>query len=127
MRTAQPDDVRTVYAVHQETFEDHWEPHPSEFETWWERQRARTNYDPSLWFLIRDGDEVAAIARNELRGGGGYVGSLGVRPPWKTFPRCTTHAWCSRKQCACTHQSGLSLARHSRTMRSPDTTFRLDR
>ena len=83
IETFREQDARAFHAANEEAFEDHWEPHPSEFETWWERQRARTNYDPSLWFLIRDGDEVAAIARNELRGGGGYVGSLGVRPAWR--------------------------------------------
>ena len=26
---------------------------------------SATNFDPTLWFLIRDGDEIAAVARNE--------------------------------------------------------------
>src|SRR5262249_14500207 len=71
------------HAALEEAFEDHWEPHPEPFETWWARQRDRTNYDPSLWFVVRDGDEVAALARNELRANGGYVGALGVRRPWR--------------------------------------------
>jgi GNAT superfamily N-acetyltransferase len=76
-------DAPLVHATIEEAFEDHWEPHPESFEDWWGRQRGRTNYDPSLWFVIRDGDEIAAVARNELRTGGGYVGALGVRRPWR--------------------------------------------
>jgi mycothiol synthase len=81
--TFREEDARAFHGANEEAFEDHWEAHPEAFETWWKRQRARTNYDPSLWFLIRDGEGIAAIARNELRAGGGYVGSLGVRRPWR--------------------------------------------
>ena len=83
IETFREEDARAFHAANEEAFEDHWEPHPASFESWWERQLARTNYDPSLWFLIRDGDEVAAIARNEMRETGGYVGSLGVRRAWR--------------------------------------------
>lgn len=76
-------DAPAFHAANEEAFEDHWESHPESFEAWWTRQQERTNYDPSLWFLVRDGDEVAAICRNEMRASGGYVGSLGVRRPWR--------------------------------------------
>jgi mycothiol synthase len=77
------EDAPRFHAAIEEAFEDHWEPHPEPFEEWWGRQRSRTNYDPSLWFVIRDGDEIAAVARNEVRTGGGYVGALGVRRAWR--------------------------------------------
>jgi mycothiol synthase len=83
IETFREEDARAFHAVNEEAFEDHWESQPDPFEKWWERQRERTNYDPSLWFLIRDGDEIAAICRNEMRASGGYVGSLGVRRPWR--------------------------------------------
>ena len=83
IETFTEDDARAFHAANEEAFEDHWEPHPTSFDSWWERQLGRTNYDPSLWFLIRDGDEVVAIARNEMRETGGYVGSLGVRRAWR--------------------------------------------
>lgn len=83
VETFREEDAPAFHAANKEAFEDHWEPHPQPFDSWWSRQRARTNYDPSLWFVIRDGDELAAIARNELRASGGYVGSLGVRRPWR--------------------------------------------
>lgn len=76
-------DAVAFHAALEEAFADHWEPHPEPFEEWWDRQRGRRNFDTSLWFLIRDGDELAAICRNEDRADGGYIGALGVRRPWR--------------------------------------------
>lgn len=40
--------------------------------------------EEALWFVVRDGDEIVAIARSEAnRNGGGYVGHLAVRAPWR--------------------------------------------
>jgi ribosomal protein S18 acetylase RimI-like enzyme len=83
IETFRAEDGPGFHAALEEAFEDHWEPHPEPFETWWARQVARENYDPSLWFLIRDGDEIAALARNESRTGAGYIGALAVRRPWR--------------------------------------------
>ncbi len=77
-------DARAFHAALDESFQDHWEHHGQSFEEWWKRHNANPNLDLSLWFLIRDGDEIAAVARNEAnRNGGGYVGALGVRRPWR--------------------------------------------
>lgn len=73
------EDAEAFHSALEEAFSDHWEHRPWSFEEWWTRQRARSNYDPSLWFLVRDGDQVAAACRNEIRPSGGYVGALGVR------------------------------------------------
>jgi mycothiol synthase len=83
IETFREEEGPAFHAALEEAFSDHWEPHPEAFDDWWRRQRGRTNYDPSLWFVIRDGDEIAAVARDELRTGGGYVGALGVRRPWR--------------------------------------------
>jgi mycothiol synthase len=77
------EDAEAFHAAIEEAFEDHWEPHPESFEEWWARQQARSNYDPSLWLVIRDGTEIVAIARNEMRASRGYVGVLGVRQRWR--------------------------------------------
>lgn len=77
-------DARAFHDALDEAFQDHWEHHGVAFEEWWERHTSSPNFDPSLWFLIRDGDEIAAVARNEAnRNGGGYIGALGVRRPWR--------------------------------------------
>ena len=77
------DGARSFHAALEEAFEDHWEHRPESFEDWWERQQRRSNFDPSLWFVVRDGEQVAAAARNEARAEGGYVGALGVRRAWR--------------------------------------------
>lgn len=77
------EDARAFHAALEEAFAQHWEHRAESFERWWERQRRRANYDPSLWLVIRDGDELAGVARNEIRTLGGHVGALGVRPPWR--------------------------------------------
>jgi mycothiol synthase len=76
--------AKGFHAALEEAFAEHWEFQPMPFEDWWERQRARPDHDPSLWFLVRDVDEVVAATRNDPeRSGGGWIGALGVRPAWR--------------------------------------------
>jgi ribosomal protein S18 acetylase RimI-like enzyme len=78
------DELRAFHATLDEAFRDHWEHHHTPFEEWWGRHQENPNLDLSLWFLIRDGDEIAAVTRNEgNRNGGGYIGAIGVRRPWR--------------------------------------------
>jgi GNAT superfamily N-acetyltransferase len=78
------EDARAFHHALDESFQDHWEHHGQPFEEWWRRHNANPNLDLGLWFLIRDGGEIAAVARNEAnRNGGGYVGALGVRRAWR--------------------------------------------
>jgi mycothiol synthase len=77
-------DARPFYEALEEAFADHWEHYRRPFEEWWAEKRGAHDYDPTLWFLVRDGDEVAAIARNDpQRSSGGWIGALGVRRPWR--------------------------------------------
>jgi len=78
------DDLRAFHAALDEAFQDHWEHHSTPFDEWWGRHASNPNLDLSLWFLIRDGEEIAAVTRNEgNRNGGGYIGAIGVRRPWR--------------------------------------------
>jgi len=80
IESLQPEDAQAFYNALDASFQDHWEHHTTPFAEWWERHSANPNLDLSLWFLIRDDGEIAAVARNEAnRNGGGYVGALGVR------------------------------------------------
>lgn len=81
--TLREDEAPAFHEALEEAFEGHWGHIRESFEKWSSRQRRRSNYDPSLWFVIRDGDELAGVARNEIRPLGGYVGALGVRPQWR--------------------------------------------
>ena len=79
-----PELAHGFHAALEEAFAEHWEYEPSSFEEWWERQIARPDHDPSLWFLVRTDDDVAAATRNDPeRSGGGWIGAIGVRPAWR--------------------------------------------
>ncbi len=77
------EDAAAFHAALEEAFADHWGHEPETFEAWWERQRNRATYDASVWFVIRDGDEIAAVCRNDTHEARGYIGALGVRPAWR--------------------------------------------
>jgi mycothiol synthase len=85
--TLEPFDEQSARRFHdalEESFRDHWEHHARPFEEWWKDKQNAPDFDPTLWFLIRDGDEVAAVVRNDPnRNGGGLVGALGVRRQWR--------------------------------------------
>ena len=82
--SGEEDDARAFHDALDEAFQDHWEHQGQRFEEWWQRHRASPTYDPTLWFFVRDGGEIAATCRNEgNRNGGGYVAALGVRRPFR--------------------------------------------
>jgi mycothiol synthase len=84
LETFRAEDARPYYEALDAAFEDHWEHHSVGFERWWEERQGAHDFDPSLWFLIRAGDEVVAVIRNEPnRNGGGYVGAVGVQRAWR--------------------------------------------
>jgi mycothiol synthase len=76
--------ARAFHGTLEEAFAEHWEYQPQSFEKWWERQVAQPDHDPSLWFLLRTDEDVVAATRNDPeRSGGGWIGSIGVRPAWR--------------------------------------------
>jgi mycothiol synthase len=84
VETVREEDIHGFHAALDEAFQDHWEHHSTPFDEWWARHESNPNLDLSVWFLIRDGDEIAAVTRNEgNRNGGGYIGAIGVRRPWR--------------------------------------------
>lgn len=84
LETFSADSARRFHAALEEAFAEHWEYEPESYDEWWERQVAKPDHDPSLWFFVGDGDEVAAATRNDPeRAGGGWIGAIGVRPAWR--------------------------------------------
>ena len=76
---------RAFYDALNEAFAEHWGWHPTPFEEWSEIRKDQ-HHDESgpLWFVVRDGEELAAVTRNDAQvAGGGYVGAIGVRPGWR--------------------------------------------
>ena len=76
---------RAFYDALNDAFQDHWEWHPMPFDEWIEMRRDQHHDEHGpVWFVVRDGDELAAVTRNDANvAGGGYVGAIGVRPPWR--------------------------------------------
>jgi mycothiol synthase len=79
------DEYKAFYDALNEAFAEHWEWHPQPFDEWLERRQGqhRDEHGP-IWFVVRDGDELAAVTRNDVKvAGAGYVGAIGVRPAWR--------------------------------------------
>jgi len=76
-------DSRSVYEAEQEAFRDGWSPQAIPFEMWLHRKHGRADFDPSLWFVAWDGDQVAGFCQNRYRDKNAWIGTLGVRRPWR--------------------------------------------
>jgi ribosomal protein S18 acetylase RimI-like enzyme len=79
------DEYEAFYEALNESFAEHWEWHPMPFEEWLAlRQGQHRDEHGPVWFVVRDGAELAAVTRNDASvAGGGYVGAIGVRPAWR--------------------------------------------
>jgi mycothiol synthase len=86
-RNMRPGEEERVYEAHQDAFADHWEYHRYSFDDWRDFNVDRHGFDPSLWWLVEDGDELAAVSLNAWHFSGdpqyGWIHVLGVRPPWR--------------------------------------------
>jgi mycothiol synthase len=81
--TFREDDARAFYDALGEAFADEWNFVPDPFEEWLALRVEAPDLDPTMWFLVWDGDEVAAVLRGEQRGEHGWIGAVGVRPRWR--------------------------------------------
>jgi mycothiol synthase len=79
-------DTETVYEAHQEAFSEEPDHFRDPFDEW-QHWSFRDGFDPALWFLAEDGDELAGISlcRPERAGGRdvGFVHALAVLKPWR--------------------------------------------
>ena len=79
-----PEDARSFHAAIGEAFEDEWGFTALPFEEWKRSRLEAPDTDTSLWFVARDGDQIAGYARCEAgRDGGGWIGMIGVRNAWR--------------------------------------------
>ncbi len=78
--------ARAVHQAHQESFRDHWgHVEDTPFDDWVHRLES-PDYDPALWLVVWDGDEIAGIALCLPTTGEanlGWVEILGVRRQWR--------------------------------------------
>jgi mycothiol synthase len=78
------EEARAFYDALNDAFQDEWGWAQMDFEEWYRLRIEAADADTTLWFLVRDGDEIAAVVRNDPhRYGGGWVGAIGVRPSWR--------------------------------------------
>jgi len=77
--------ARAVLDAQNESFRDHWGNHAETYEQWAARKFGREEFDPTLWMIAWDGRsaQIAGFSQNRYRGGIGWIGTLGVRRPWR--------------------------------------------
>jgi mycothiol synthase len=77
-------DARAFYAAQQEAFTDHWDHTPLGWETWSAQTLQSARFDPGLWCVVREGDEIVAgaICTGDTYGGG-WIEALFTRRPWR--------------------------------------------
>ena len=72
-----------VWQATSDAFSDHWEHHDMPFGEWVSYRLENSNFDPSLWMIAWYGDQIAGFSQNRYRMGIGWIGTLGVRRPWR--------------------------------------------
>jgi mycothiol synthase len=86
-RSVREGEEERVYEAHMESFADHWDFRRQSFDEWSRYTTDSHRFDPSLWWLVDDGDELAAISLNSWHFSGdpqfGWIHVLGVRPAWR--------------------------------------------
>jgi GNAT superfamily N-acetyltransferase len=90
VRPAQPEHYRVIWGAAEEAFRDHWNSVPGT-ETDYQRFLTDPTFDPSLWKVGWDGDQVAGSVLNFLNEGEneeyqrkrGYTEGISVRRPWR--------------------------------------------
>jgi mycothiol synthase len=86
VRTMAAGEERRIYEVDQEAFADHWDFSPTPFDEW-RHWSMEDGFDPTCWFVAEADGEIAGVSlcrpAREGRPDMGWVGSLGVRRPWR--------------------------------------------
>jgi mycothiol synthase len=99
IRTLKPGEEERVYEATDEAFQDHWDYRSTSYEEWRRWSVDHPKFDPSLWFVADDGEEIAGLSLCAWHFSGdpefGWVASLSVRRPWRR------------------HGLGLALLHHS--------------
>jgi mycothiol synthase len=86
VRGATEEDIDAAYELQQETFRDSWAFNPVPFDEWTHWMTSYEGFDPSLWFIAEEGDELAGASLcrfHEAEDGLGWVRILGVRRAWR--------------------------------------------
>ena len=87
VRSFRPGEEERVYEAHLDAFADHWDFRRQSLEAWRHGGSDHPGFDPSLWLLAEDGNDLAGVGLCGWHHSGdrslGWVDVLGVRPPWR--------------------------------------------
>jgi mycothiol synthase len=72
-----------VWQAQNEAWRDHWGSHDVTLEEWKRSRFDDPEFNPTLWQIAWDGDQVAGFSLNRYRMGIGWIRTLGVRSPWR--------------------------------------------
>jgi ribosomal protein S18 acetylase RimI-like enzyme len=85
--------AHAIFDASEDAFRDHYghiekaDRGDDAFDRWWHNITHGGNYDPSLFFVVVDGDEIAGMAlclsSQPAKPDTAYVSILGVRRPWR--------------------------------------------
>jgi mycothiol synthase len=77
-------DARTLHAAINDAFAGEWNFHQRTFAEFKRHRLDAPDFDPTLWFVVKDSGEIAAFTLCwAKRFGGPHVGLIGVREPWR--------------------------------------------
>ena len=78
------EDALALHEAIEDAWQDHWDYTPRPFELFRERIMGGSRYDPTLWTVVRAGDEIAGGTICEPEHNNmGWIRSLSVRRPWR--------------------------------------------
>lgn len=81
------EDDRAVFDAMEDAFRDTEEYEPGNFDEWCHDMFTRENFDPSLWMLLTEGNQIigTALCRHDVGENVsiGLIESFGIRPPWR--------------------------------------------
>jgi mycothiol synthase len=86
VRTFAAGEERAVFDAFDEAFADTWDHVPHVFEEWRHWNLEDEGFDPTLWWLVHDGPEIAGLSLCrpfEAEPDLGWVATLAVRRPWR--------------------------------------------
>jgi mycothiol synthase len=75
-------DERAVFEAVEDAFRDLWGRPRNPFERF-VSETEKESFDPTLWFLAVEGDEIAGVTLCKTLAGDGWVDVVGVRRPWR--------------------------------------------
>ena len=75
-------DERAVFEAVEDAFRDLWGRPRNPFERF-VSETEKESFDPTLWFLAVEGDEIAGVTLCKTLAGEGWVDVVGVRRPWR--------------------------------------------